>query len=112
MTDAAGPVLACFCTCPDAGSAVRIAEALVEARLAACVNQLPGLRSVNRGHGAIERADEVLLVIKTTRARLDAVTAAIRDLHPNELPEVIAFEVAGGLAAYLDWVAEQTRADA
>ena len=93
MTDAAGPVLACFCTCPDAGSAARIAEALVEARLAACVNQLPGLRSVYRWEGAIERADEVLLVI-------------------NELPEVIAFEVAGGLAAYLDWVAEQTRADA
>ena len=106
------PVLACFCTCPDAASATRIADAVVDERLAACVNQLPGLRSVYRWAGGIERADEVLLVIKTTRARLDALTAAIRDLHPNELPEVIAFEVAGGLAAYLDWVAEQTRTDA
>lgn len=104
-------VLACFCTCPDAASAGRIADALVESRLAACVNQLPGLRSVYRWEGAIERADEVLLVIKTTRGRLDALTDRIRGLHPNELPEVIAFEVAGGLAAYLDWVAEQTRTD-
>ena len=116
MTDPAHPapapaVLAVFCTCPDAGSAARIAEALVDERLAACVNQLPGLRSVYRWQGAIERADEVLLVIKTTAARLDALTQRVRALHPNELPEVIAFEVAGGLTAYLDWVAEQTRDD-
>ena len=103
------PVLACFCTCPDAASATRIAEALVESRLAACVNQVPGLRSVYRWEGAIERADEVLLVIKTTGNRLEALTARIHELHPYELPEVIAFEVAGGLSAYLDWVAEQTR---
>ena len=69
-------------------------------------------RSVYRWEGAIERADEVLLVAKTTHARLDALIERIRALHPNELPEVIAFEVAGGLAAYLDWVAEQTRTDA
>ena len=104
-------VLACFCTCPDAASADRIADALVEARLAACVNQLPGLRSVYRWQGGIERSDEVLLVIKTTADRLDALTEQVRALHPYELPELLAFEVAGGLAAYLDWVAEQTRAD-
>ena len=105
------PVLACFCTCPDAASATRIADAVVDERLAACVNQLPGLRSVYRWAGGIERADEVLLVIKTTGNRLEALTARIHELHPYELPEVIAFEVAGGLSAYLDWVAEQTRAD-
>ena len=110
MTSAS--VLACFCTCPDTASATRIADALVGERLAACVNQVPGLRSVYRWEGAIERADEVLLVAKTTHARLDALIERIRELHPNELPEVIAFEVAGGLAAYLDWVAEQTRTDA
>ena len=104
-------VLACFCTCPDAASATRIADAVVDERLAACVNQLPGLRSVYRWAGGIERADEVLLVIKTTGNRLEALTARIHELHPYELPEVIAFEVAGGLSAYLDWVAEQTRAD-
>ena len=104
-------VLAVFCTCPDEASADTIADALVADRLAACVNRLPGLRSVYRWQGAIERADEVLLVAKTTAARLEALTDRIRVLHPNELPEVIAFEVSGGLAAYLDWVAEQTRAD-
>ena len=107
MTSAS--VLACFCTCPDTASATRIADALVGERLAACVNQVPGLRSVYRWEGAIERADEVLLVAKTTTDRLDALTGRIRELHPHELPEVLAIEIAGGLAAYLDWVAEQTR---
>ena len=104
--------LVCFCTCPDRDTAQRIADALVDERLAACVNVLPGLRSVYRWHGAIERADEVMLIIKTVRERLEQVTARVVALHPNELPEVIAVEIAGGLAAYLDWVAEQTRTDA
>jgi periplasmic divalent cation tolerance protein len=98
--------LVCFCTCPDRDTAQGIADALVGERLAACVNVLPGLRSVYRWHGAIERADEVMLIIKTVRERLDQVTARVAALHPNELPEVIAVEIAGGLAAYLDWVAE------
>jgi periplasmic divalent cation tolerance protein len=98
--------LVCFCTCPDRDSAERLADALVAERLAACVNVLPGLRSVYRWQGAIERADEVMLVIKTVHERLDQVTARVAALHPHELPEVIAVEVAGGLAAYLDWVAE------
>lgn len=98
--------LVCFCTCPDRDSAQRIADALVGERLAACVNVLPGLRSVYRWQGAIERADEVMLLIKTVRERLERVTARVAALHPNELPEVIAVEIAGGLAAYLDWVAE------
>ena len=104
------PALVCFCTCPDAATAQRIADALVEERLAACVNVLPGLRSVYRWQGAVERADEVLLLAKTVSGRLDALTARLTALHPYELPEVVAVEVAGGLAAYLDWVAEQTRA--
>lgn len=101
-------VLLCFCTCPDIESASRLADALVDERLAACVNLLPGLRSVYRWQGAIERGDEVLLLIKTTRARLPALSARVVELHPAELPEVVAVEVAGGLPAYLDWVAEQT----
>jgi periplasmic divalent cation tolerance protein len=103
-------VLTCFCTCPDAASAETIARALVGERLAACVNQLPGLRSVYRWEGRVECGDEVLLVAKTTRDRFDALTARVQALHPYELPEVLAVEVAGGRAAYLDWVAEQTRA--
>jgi periplasmic divalent cation tolerance protein len=104
-------VLLCLCTCPDADSASTIAATLVEERLAACVNQLPGLRSVYRWHGAVEHAEEVLLLIKTSGDRLEALTARLQTLHPYELPEVIAVEAAGGLAPYLAWVAEQTRED-
>lgn len=86
-----------------------LAESLVSERLAACVSVLPGVRSTYRWRGEIEHADEVLLLIKTTRDRLDALSARVQVLHPNELPEVLAFEAVGGLAPYLDWVTEQTR---
>ena len=100
-------VLLCFCTCPDDKTAMRLADTLVGERLAACVNIVPGLRSVYRWQGAVECGNEVLLLIKTTRARLPALSARVVELHPHELPEVVAVEVAGGLSAYLDWVAEQ-----
>src|SRR5690242_6413338 len=103
-------VLACTCTCPDLPSAERLAEALVAERLAACVQLLPGLRSVYRWQGAVERADEVLVLIKTTRDRLEALAARVRALHSYELPELLAVEAAGGLPEYLDWVAAETRA--
>jgi len=105
------PVLVCFCTCPDRATADRLAEALVAERLAACVNVVPGVHSVYRWQGAIEREDETLLLIKTTQAGLPALSARIVELHPHELPEVVAVEVAGGLSAYLDWVAEQVACD-
>lgn len=102
-------ILVCLCTCPDAETADRIAAALVDERLAACVNVLPGLRSVYRWHGKVESAAETLLLIKTAQDRLKRVSARIAELHPYELPEVIAVEAAGGSAAYLDWIAAQTR---
>ncbi|WP_159016576.1 divalent-cation tolerance protein CutA [Cognatiluteimonas profundi] len=102
-------VLVCYCSCPDPLSADRIAQALVDERLAACVNVVPGVHSVYRWQGAVERADEVLLLVKTTNARLEALTARVRSLHPDELPELVAVEVAGGSPAYLAWVAQQTR---
>ena len=104
------PVLLAYCTCPDADSAEAIAHALVEERLAACVSRLPGVRSTYRWQGSVEQADEVLLLIKTTADRLDALTARLRALHPYELPELIAVEVRAGLPAYLDWVAAETSA--
>lgn len=97
-----------YSTCPDAASADTIASALVGERLAACVNQVPGLRSTYRWQGRVEQADEVLLLIKTTAARLPALTARLQALHPYELPELVAVEVGAGLPAYLDWVAAQT----
>lgn len=102
------PVHIVFCTCPDPSTASRIADALVGERLAACVNVLPGVQSVYRWQGAVERADEVLLLAKTTAARLDALKDRVLELHPHELPEVIAVEAVGGLGAYLDWVAAET----
>ncbi len=100
--------LLCFCACPDDATAAAIAHALVEARLAACVNILPAVRSVYRWQGKVEDAGETLLLAKTTQARLPALRERILALHPYELPEVIAVEVAAGLPAYLDWIAAET----
>lgn len=103
-------VLIVYCTCPDAASASSIAQMLVSEHLAACVSELPGLRSTYSWQGRIERDEETLLIIKTTRERLSALTERITALHPADLPEILATETAGGLSAYLDWVAEQTHA--
>jgi periplasmic divalent cation tolerance protein len=98
--------LVCLCACPDAGVAGRIARALVAERLAACANLLPGVRSVYRWRDAVEEADEVLLLVKTTRASLPALKARLVALHPYELPELLAVEATDGLPAYLQWIAD------
>ena len=94
---------------PDRPSAEALAAALVEARLAACVNILAPCRSVYRWQGAVETADEVPLLIKTSAARYAALEAAIRAQHPYELPEVIAIPITQGLPDYLAWVDAETR---
>ncbi|MCK9366648.1 MAG: divalent-cation tolerance protein CutA [Metallibacterium scheffleri] len=94
-------------TCPDAASAARIAETLVAERLAACVTRLPGARSVYRWQDAVAQADEVQLLIKTTRAGFAPLRARLCALHPYELPEILAVAVAAGHAPYLDWLAAQ-----
>ena len=99
--------LLCLTTCPDFDTAQRIANALVEERLAACVNFVPGMHSTYRWQGKVEHAGEVLLLIKTTRVRMPAVQERILALHPYELPEVLTVE-AGGLPAYLQWIARET----
>jgi periplasmic divalent cation tolerance protein len=104
-------ILVCLCSCPDRGSADAIAETLVSERLAACVNLLPGMSSVYRWEGRIERGEEVQLLIKTTPARLEALQARLCTLHPYDVPELIALEAVGGLSAYLHWVAAETTAD-
>ena len=101
-------VLICHCSCPDEATATTIATVLVEERLAACASVQPGLASVYRWQGRIERAREALLLAKTTRGRLDALVARIQALHPYALPEILALEAVGGSAAYLDWIAEET----
>ena len=103
------PVHLVFCSCPDSDTAQRLAAALVEARLAACVSLLPPMRSVYRWQGAIEQADEVLLLAKTAADRTPALVSRLRELHPYELPEIVAVEAAAGLPAYLDWVVSALR---
>lgn len=99
-------------TCPDEATAQGIAEALVGARLAACVNLIPGLTSIYRWAGQIERAAEVLLLIKTTATQYPLVEEAIRARHPYELPEIIAVPVQQGFSPYLDWVRQACTAAA
>lgn len=107
----AASVLLCLSNCPDRESAQRIARDLVERRLAACVNLLPGVESVYRWQGKVETGSEVMLLIKTVPARLPALTARIVELHPYELPEVIAVESGDGLPGYLEWIARETGAE-
>ena len=104
-------VLLVFCTCPDEATGGRIAETLVVERLAACVNRLPALASVYLWQGNLERDTEVLLLIKTTNARFDALCARLGELHPYELPEIIATPVTKGLPQYLQWVSTCTAVD-
>ncbi len=97
-----------YCTCPDRDTATRIASALVERRQAACANIVPGLVSIYRWEGAVQQDGEELLLIKTTADAYEAVEASILELHPYELPEVIAVPLVRGLAGYLAWVREET----
>ena len=98
-----------FCTCPDETCAEHIATALVEEHLAACVNRIPGIASTYRWQGKLCRDSEQLLLIKTTRERFEALRERIVALHPYELPEVIAVDIAAGSAPYLDWIEAETR---
>lgn len=93
---------------PDTAVADRIATALVEQHLVACVNVLAPCQSVYRWQGSVQRDGEVPLLIKTTAERYPAVEAAIRILHPYELPEIVAVDIVQGLPGYLAWVAAES----
>ncbi len=97
-------------TCASDSEAKRIAHALVERRVAACVNIVRGpVESVYRWKGKVERAKEFLLVAKTTRKRFAALEAEVRRLHSYDVPEIIALPVASGSRKYLAWVSESVR---
>lgn len=95
-------------TVPDGEVDDGIAEALVNRGLAACVSTLSPIRSVYRFKGEVHRDSERLLVIKTRQERFDAVRDAIRELHPYEVPEVVALSIEQGLPEYLEWIREMT----
>ena len=89
--------------------AERIATALVEAHLAACVNTVPGIRSVYSWQEEVETAEEVLLLIKTTAQNLDAIESTLRRLHSYELPELVVLEPEAASEAYANWINRAAR---
>ncbi len=95
-------------TAPDQEVAQRIARTLVEERLAACVNLVPGVRSIYRWQGSVEDDAEILLLAKTGRARCAALAARVQALHPYELPEIVVLPVDGGSQRYLDWIVSES----
>jgi len=106
LTEAAIVVLT---NLPDRASAGKLARALVEGRLAACVNVGATVESIYHWRGKIETAAEVPLAIKTRAVLFSEVEAAIRRFHPYELPEIVAVPITHGSTAYLDWIAAETR---
>jgi periplasmic divalent cation tolerance protein len=96
-------------TCPDAATAESIARELVGASLVACVNIVPRLRSIYRWNGAVQVDEEVLMVLKTAADRVSEARERLVELHPYDVPEVVALPVADGHHPYLQWVADSTR---
>lgn len=108
----ADSVIIALSTCPDETTAAGIAATLVTEGLAACVNRIGGLRSTYAWDGRLHDEPEILLIMKTTAARLAALEARLKDLHPYELPELVALPVTGGNERYLDWVRSGVRGPA
>jgi periplasmic divalent cation tolerance protein len=97
-----------LCTVPDEATAEKLATGLVEGRLAACVNAVPGVKSFYRWQGKIEAETEIQLLIKTRSERFDELAAWISENHPYEVPEIIAIPADRVSDAYLTWAVEQT----
>ncbi len=95
-------------TVPDHETALSIAHAVVDDKLAACANILPGVTSIYTWQGKKEKSQEELLMIKTRSTLVEAIIAKIKSIHPYEVPEIIAMPIAQGNAAYLQWIEEET----
>ncbi|GAB3244145.1 divalent-cation tolerance protein CutA [Chitinimonas naiadis] len=102
-------VLVVLCNAPDEGTAKMLAAALIERGLAACVNLLAPASSIYRWQGAVETTTEIPMLIKTTQHAYAALEAAICELHPYDIPEIIALPVTAGLDRYLGWVVDATQ---
>ena len=96
-------------TAPDAEVAAQLGRTLVEERLAACVNLVPGVRSIYRWQDAVQEDGEVLLVVKTRAERCRALAARVQALHPYELPEVVVLPIEAGLDRYLAWILSESQ---
>jgi periplasmic divalent cation tolerance protein len=105
MTDA----IVVLVTVPTPERAAEIARVLVEEKLAACGNVVPGLRSIYRWEGQVHDDQEALLVVKTARSRFEALRDRVLALHPYQVPEIVALPIEAGHAPYLAWIAAETR---
>lgn len=99
-----------LCTCGSAEEAAQIARALVDKKLAACVNVMPAVRSFYRWKGVVEDQQESLLVIKSSRGLFDRLRVEIEKLHSYEVPEVIAVPIVDGSEGYLEWLERELAA--
>ncbi len=97
-------ILIVWCNCPDSQTATTLASGLVKEKLAACVNVLPAVQSIYHWQDRLETANEVPLMIKTTRAAYPKLEVWLQTQHPYTIPEIIAFPVTQGLPAYIAWV--------
>ncbi len=104
-----GNFLLVYVTAPDKAVADRIARTVVEERLAACANLLEGMHSVYRWQGSIEEAREVACLFKTTADRREDLFARVRELHPYEVPCIVALPIYAGSASFLEWLTAETR---
>jgi periplasmic divalent cation tolerance protein len=108
MMDASRDLVVVLSTVPDRDTGVRIARTLVEERLIACASLAPGLTSVYRWGGEVRAEDEQLLLMKTQRARLAQLAERLPQIHPYDVPELLALPVEAGLPVYCDWVMDET----
>lgn len=97
-----------YMTAASVEEAKSIGRALVEERLAACVNVLPGMVSLYRWDGAIEEAEEAVLIAKTRAEKFDALARRVEEIHPYDTPCAIRLDISSGLPPFLDWIAKET----
>ncbi|KAL5779840.1 hypothetical protein ACOSQ2_010577 [Xanthoceras sorbifolium] len=103
------PSIVVYVTVPNKEAGKKLAESIVKAKLAACVNRVPGIESVYEWKGEIQTDSEELLIIKTRQSLLEALTEHVKANHEYELPEVIALPITGGNQHYLEWIKNNTR---
>ena len=97
-----------YATCPDEQTASAIAAALVSARVAACVNILPNMKSMYEWEGKVEQSNEVVLIAKSTLDRAQEAVSQIKAMHPYDVPALFVLEMHSGDGAFLDWLTSQT----
>jgi periplasmic divalent cation tolerance protein len=107
MNDGGGTTIV-YTTMPDVAAAEGLAATLVEERLAACVNILPGMISFYEWNGKLERAQEIACLVKTTRAKAPLVVDRLSQLHPYDTPAILTFDADTAAPAFAQWVAKQT----